>query len=75
MKERMQKISAKNDNCPRKGKTESESYVWVLTFIGIAENNLTEVSLKRDDVFELMLLPFNLNKAYKQVTSNKGGTE
>lgn len=72
MKGRMQKISTKSDNCPQKSRTESEGYAGVQTFIGIAENNLTEVSLKRDDLFEQMLSPDNLNKSYKQVISNKG---
>lgn len=45
MKERMQKISAQNDNCPQKSRTASEDYVGVQTFIGITENNLIEVRL------------------------------
>lgn len=72
MKGRMQKISTQSDNCPQKSRTESEGYAGVQTFIGIAENNLTEVSLKRDDLFEQTLSPDNLNKAYKQVISHKG---
>ena len=72
MKERMQKISTKSDNYPQKNRTAPEGYVGVQTFIGITENNLMEVSLKRDDLFEQMLSPANLNKAYKQVLSNKG---
>lgn len=72
MEERMQKISTQGDNCPQKSRTASNEYVGVQTFIGITENNLTEVSLKRDDLFEQMLSPSNLNKAYKQVISNKG---
>lgn len=72
MKERKQKISTKSDNYPQKNRTAPEGYVGVQTFIGITENNLMEVSLKRDDLFEQMLSPYHLNKAYKQVISNKG---
>jgi hypothetical protein len=45
--------------------------VGVQTFIGIIENNLTEVSLKRGDLFEQILSPENLNKAYKQVMAGE----
>jgi hypothetical protein len=72
MTEGMQKISTKSDNCPQKGRTASESYVGVQTFIGITENRLMEVSLKREALFEQMLSAANLNKAYNQVISNKG---
>lgn len=72
MKGRMQKISAVNDSCPQKNRTESEGYVGVQTFIGITENNLTEVHFTKDDLLEGILSPANLNKAYKQVVSNGG---
>jgi hypothetical protein len=42
------------------------------TFIGITENNLTEVQLTKDKLPERILSPSNLNKAYKQVVSRKG---
>jgi len=72
MSERMQKISAKNDNWQEKNRTESEGYLGVQTYIGITENNLTEVRFTTDDLLEQILSPSNLNKAYKQVVSNKG---
>ena len=72
MEERMQKISAENDNCQEKNRTESEDYLGVQTYIGITENNLTEVRFTRDDLLEQILSPSNLNKACKQVLSNKG---
>ena len=46
MKERMQIISNNFDNYLEKDRTESDSYQGVQTFIGITENNLTEVHLK-----------------------------
>jgi len=44
----------------------------VQTFIGITENNLMDVRFTRDDLMEQILSPANLNRAYKQVVSNKG---
>jgi group II intron reverse transcriptase/maturase len=72
MKERMQKISTVSDNCQGKNKTESDGYSGVQTYIGITENRLTEVHFMKEDLLEQILSPSNLNKAYKQVVSNKG---
>lgn len=68
----MQKISTASDNWPRKDRTASESYAGVQTFMGIAENNLMEVRFGGDDLMERILSPANMNRAYKQVMSNKG---
>lgn len=68
----MQKISTPSDNCPRKSRTASENYAGVQTFMGIAENNLMEVRFGGDDLMEGIASPTNLNRAYKQVMSNKG---
>ena len=68
----MQKISTMNDSYPEKERTESEVYQGVQTYLGITENNLTEVQLTKDDLLGRILSPCNLNKAYKQVLSNKG---
>lgn len=70
MKERTQKIS--KDNCQQRVRAESEYFAGVQTFIGITENHLTEVQFTKDDLLERILSPSNLNKAYKQVVSNKG---
>ena len=59
MKERMQKISAKNDSFQEKNRTESEGYLGVQTYIGIIENNLTEVRFTTDDLLEQILSPLN----------------
>jgi retron-type reverse transcriptase len=72
MKGRMQKISTQSDNCPQKNRTASDGKVGVQTFIGITENNLMEVRFNRDDLMEQILSPSNLNRACKQVVSNKG---
>lgn len=68
----MQKISTISDNWLENNRTASEGYQGVQTFIGITENNLTEVLFTRDDLLEQILSPSNLNKAYKQVVSNNG---
>jgi len=64
MKGRMPKILEQNDSCSQKNRTESEDYAGVQTFIGITENNLTEVYFTKDDLLERILLPANQNKAY-----------
>jgi group II intron reverse transcriptase/maturase len=40
--------------------------------MGIIENNLTEVTLAEGSLLERILSPSNMNKAYRQVKSNKG---
>jgi group II intron reverse transcriptase/maturase len=77
MKERMQKISTESDNCRWKNKAESDGYSGVQTYIGITENHLTEVRFTKEDLLEQILSPSNLNKAYKQVISNRwsGGVD
>ena len=68
----MQKISTKSDNCLEKNRTESGGYQGVQTYIGITENNLMEVQQTKNGLLERNLSPGNLNRAYKQVLSNKG---
>ncbi len=68
----MQEISTSSDSCHENNRPESENYRGVQTFIGITENNLTEVCFTADDLLEQMLSPQNMNKSYKQVVSNKG---
>lgn len=68
----MQKISTQSDSCPQKNRTESEGYAGVQTFMGIAENNLTEVQFTKEELLERILSPSNLNRAYKKVMSNDG---
>ena len=74
VKERMQKISNNFDNYLEKDRRESDSYQGVQTFIGITENNLTEVHLGQGKLLELILSPSNMNMAYKRVKANKGSS-
>jgi group II intron reverse transcriptase/maturase len=70
MKGRMQKISY--DNSQGKDRSETESKLGVQTYIGITENNFTTIEQANYGLLEMILSPTNLNKAYKQVKSNKG---
>ena len=70
MKGRMQKIS--HDNSQGKDRSETESKLGVQTYMGITENSFTAIDGNDYDLLELILSPINLNKAYKQVKSNKG---
>lgn len=42
--------------------------------MGITENNLTGYDQKEYGLLEMILFPSNLNKAYRQVRSNKGSS-
>ena len=70
MKGRMQKIS--KDNLQVKDRSETESELGVQTYMGITENNFTTIEQADYGLLEMILSPINLNKAYKQVKSNKG---
>lgn len=70
MKERKQKMS--QDTCLQKDRAELKGYAEGQTFIGISENNFTNVEIPKDGLLEYILSPSNLNEAYKQVKKNKG---
>lgn len=70
MKGRMQKIS--KDTWLQKDRAEPESYAGGQTYMRITENNLTDVTTLKDGLLEQILSPFNLNRAFKRVRSNKG---
>lgn len=71
MQERKQKI-LKIKTCPQKDRTESEGYVGGQTYMGITENNLTDIHLVEYGLLEFIVSPTNLNAAYRQVRRNKG---
>ena len=60
------------ESCPRKNSSESERYEGAPTLIGIVGDELVEVQLSSDRMLEYILTPDNLNRAYKQVKTNKG---
>ena len=69
MKGREQKIS--KDSCPREDRAELEVNVGVQTFMWITENDNTE-GFADNGLLERIVSPANLNRAYRQVVSNKG---
>jgi len=70
MKGRKQKIS--NDNSQGKDRSETESKLGVQTYMGITENNFTNIEQADYGLMESILSPTSLNMAYKKVKSNKG---
>jgi group II intron reverse transcriptase/maturase len=72
MQGRQQNIS--QDNSRQKDRTASEGYDGVQTCIGIDEEQFTEVPFTEDTLLEYILSPANLNRAYRQVVSNKGSS-
>ena len=66
----MQKIS--QDTSHVADRSETESKPGGQTYIGITENNFTTIEQADYGLLEMILSPTNLNKAYKQVKSNKG---
>ena len=72
MQGRKQDIS--HDNSPRNERTVFGGYEGVQTCIGIYENQFTEVPFTEEKLLEYILSPANLNRAYRQVVSNKGSS-
>lgn len=70
MKGRKQKIS--EDTLQEDDRSETESKLGGQTYIEITENNITTIEQADYGLLEMILSPTNLNKAYKQVKSNKG---
>jgi RNA-directed DNA polymerase len=70
MKGRKQKIS--QDTSQVADRSETERKFGGQTYMGITENNFTTIEQADYGLLEMILSPTNLNKAYKQVKSNKG---
>ena len=70
MKGRKQKIS--QDTSQVADRSETESKLGGQTYMGITENNFTTIEQADYGLLEMILSPTNLNKAYRQVKSNKG---
>lgn len=69
----MQKIPSSDDSRTPQGRTESENKEWVQTYMRVVEGQLTTEQPKTEcPLLEAILTPANLNKAYLQVTRNKG---
>ena len=72
MKERMQKTLSQVNGCPQRNRSETEWYGGVQTFMWMCEANIVEVPFDKEHLFEQILSPANLNRAYKAVMRNKG---
>ena len=72
MKERMQKTFSQVNGCPQRNRSETEWYGGVQTFMWMCEDNIVEVPFDKEHLFEQILSPANLNRAYKAVMRNKG---
>ena len=72
MKERMQKTLSQVNGCPQRDRSETEWYGGVQTFMWMCEDNIVEVPFDKEHLFEQILSPSNLNRAYKAVMRNRG---
>jgi hypothetical protein len=72
MKERMQKTLSQVNGCPQRDRPETEWYGGVQTFMWMCEDNIVEVPFDKEHLFEQILSPSNLIRAYKAVMRNKG---
>ena len=72
MKERMQKTLSQVNGLPQRDRSETEWYGGVQTFMWMCEDNIVEVPFNKEHLFEQILSPANLNRAYKAVMRNKG---
>ena len=71
MSGRKQNVSI-TETWPPKNRTVSEGQVGGQTLLWITENNLTDTNQIGNRLLELIVSPWNLNKAYLQVKRNKG---
>ena len=72
MKERMQKTLSQVNGCPQRDRSETEWYGGVQTFMWMCEDNIVEVPFDKEHLFEQILSPANLSRAYKAVVRNNG---
>ena len=70
MQGRKQQIS--QDTLQMADRSETENRFGGQTYIGITENNFTNIEQSDYGVLEMILSPTNLNRAYKRVKTNKG---
>lgn len=70
MQGRKQQIS--RDSSQGKDRSETEIKLGVQTYMGITENNFTNIEQADNGFLEMTLSPTNMNEAYKQVKSNNG---
>ncbi len=71
MKERMQKTLSQVNGCPQRDRSETEWYGECRPSCG-CEDNIVEVPFDKEHLFEQILSPANLSRAYKAVVRNNG---
>ena len=69
MEERKQKTK---ESCPREDRLEAEVIEGAQTYMEITEGRLAEVQIDEKHLMELILSPYNMNRAYRKVVSNGG---
>lgn len=73
MKEGMQKMETSNiTSYPQDDRLEAKGEVGVQTFMEITEEGLVQVQIDEKHLMELILSPYNMNRAYRKVVSNGG---
>ena len=69
MEERKQKTK---ESRPREDRLEAEVIEGAQTYMEITEGRLAEVQIDGNHLMELILSPYNMNRAYRKVVSNGG---
>lgn len=69
MEERKRKTK---EICPREDRLEAEVIEGAQTYMEITEGRLAEVQIDENHLMELILSPYNMNRAYRKVVSNGG---
>lgn len=69
MKEREQKTAAQASDCLQGDRLEAESLTGVQTFMEITEDKLVEVQIDEKHLMEVIVSPYNMNRAYRKVIS------
>ena len=77
MKEREQKTAAQAADYLQGDRLEAESLTGVQTFMEITEDKLVEVQIDAKHLMEVIVSPYNMNRAYRKVISNgeSGGVD
>ena len=60
------------ESCPREDRLEAEVIEGAQTYMEITEGRLAEVRIDENHLMELILSPYNMNRAYRKVVSNGG---
>lgn len=72
MEEREQKTALQSVDYPQRDRLETKEEVGVQTFMEITEDGLVEVQIDETHMMELIVSPYNMNRAYRKVMSNGG---